>query len=168
MEQPSEASSNNNQPAMDYSEEMLSLMRSIHSMMQAREEREASVLRSAAPTPAPVPPQLKSNIPMPVKEPTSSGQAGDHLATPDPPNNTLPAQASDPPAGTLTNILSSLHEAISDLNHAVTGSEKKMEQGTKNGPFKARRFGLKKDQAVHDPLAGMHNFHVFGFNIVDR
>ncbi|KAF9069320.1 hypothetical protein BDP27DRAFT_1265102 [Rhodocollybia butyracea] len=95
---------------------------------------------------------------MPVPEPTSTGQAGAHAAAPDGSNNALPAQESDPPAGTLTSILSPLSETVLDLQHAVTGSEKKAEQGTKSGPFKARRFGLKKDQAAYDPLVASYDY----------
>ncbi|KAF9071561.1 hypothetical protein BDP27DRAFT_1321951 [Rhodocollybia butyracea] len=66
MGQASKASFDNNQPGLDYSEEMLLLMRSMHSMMQAREEREASILRSspgpAHPASTPVTSQLTSNI----------------------------------------------------------------------------------------------------------
>ncbi|KAF9060789.1 hypothetical protein BDP27DRAFT_394508 [Rhodocollybia butyracea] len=173
MEQSSEDSLDN-RSGMNYSEEMLSLMRSMHSFMQAREEREATILQSnsdpAHPAPALVTAQPISSFQVasdpsvpssphvqavPVAEPTST-QAGAHLAqAPDPPNNTLPAQASDPPANNLTSELNFLYEAISDLHHAVTGSEKKITQGTKNGPFKPRRFGLKKDPTTRDPLAGM-------------
>ncbi|KAF9069325.1 hypothetical protein BDP27DRAFT_1421114 [Rhodocollybia butyracea] len=112
MEQSSKASSNNNQPGVNYSEEMLSLMHSIHSMMQAREEREASVLRTSSGPPhtaiAPVTSQLTSNISVPVMEPISTEQAGAH-----------PAPASDPLASTLTSILAPLHEAILDLQHVI-------------------------------------------------
>jgi hypothetical protein len=92
--------------------------------------------------------------PAQVPDPDSPDNTVPSEAT-DPPNNALPTQTSDPPAGTLTSILNSLHETILELQHAVTGSGKRMEQGTKNGPFKARRFGLKKDQATQDPFAGM-------------
>ncbi|KAF9069328.1 hypothetical protein BDP27DRAFT_730640 [Rhodocollybia butyracea] len=159
MEQSSKASFDDNQPGMNSSEEMLSLMRSMHAMMRAREEREACILQStsdpAHPAPVPVTSQLTNNISIPATEPTSTEQAE---ARPAPPNNPLPAQASDPPASTLTSILSTLHEAILDLQHTVAGSGKKIEQGTKNGPFKARRFGLKKDPATHDPLAGTASY----------
>ncbi|KAF9067696.1 hypothetical protein BDP27DRAFT_1267241 [Rhodocollybia butyracea] len=188
---------------MNYSEEMLSLIRSMHSMMQAREEREATILRFrssdyARPAPVPVTSQLTSNmdpgssspdlrltaeistlfhagsmpkeslsvnndshnisIPasphiqvVPVTEQHTSAHPSQ---TPDPPNIAHPVQASDPPAGTLTSILNSLHKTILDLQYAVTGSEK----STKNGPFKAHRFGLKKDQATRDPLAANYDY----------
>ncbi|KAF9069288.1 hypothetical protein BDP27DRAFT_1363418 [Rhodocollybia butyracea] len=109
MEQPSKASVDNNQLGMNYSEEMLSLMRSIHSLMQARE---ASILQSSL----------------------------------------------DPALWYSHKYLELLHEAISDLQQAVTSSEKKIEQGIKNGPFKARRFGLKKDHAIRDPLAASYDY----------
>ncbi|KAF9018117.1 hypothetical protein BDP27DRAFT_1440294 [Rhodocollybia butyracea] len=125
--------------------------------MQAHEEREASVLRSSS-DPAPVRSPLGDNISMPsspyiqvvpVTEPTSTQQAGSYPAwEPNQPNIALRDQASDRPAGTLTGILSSLHETISDLQHAVTGSKKRVEKGTKDRPFKVRPFGLKKDQAT--------------------
>jgi hypothetical protein len=170
-------------------------------MMQAREEREAIILRSSLdpvhPAPAgPVTSQLASEIGAEftqqggahlsapeeppdvnrdsrnistssspqiqvasvdsVTETTSTIRAGAHPAqTPYPPNNALPAQSSDPPTSTLTSILNSLHEAVSDLQYAVTGSEKRTDQGTKSRPFKVRQFGLKKDQAGRDPFAGM-------------
>jgi hypothetical protein len=89
-------------------------------------------------------------------DPTLTEQAGAQPAqVPDPSNNGVPSEPSDPPTVTLRSILNSLHKTISELQHAVAGPEKTIEQGTKNGPFKARRFGLKKDSATQDPLAGM-------------
>ncbi|KAF9069324.1 hypothetical protein BDP27DRAFT_1363452 [Rhodocollybia butyracea] len=44
------------------------------------------------------------------------------------------------------------------LQH-IAGSEKKIEQGTRKGPFKARQFGLKKDHArAQDPLAASYDY----------
>ncbi|KAF9050933.1 hypothetical protein BDP27DRAFT_1433952 [Rhodocollybia butyracea] len=67
MDQASKAAFDNNQLGRNYSE-ILSLLRSMHSMMQAREEHEASILRSSSdsappsPPPAPITSQLSSNI----------------------------------------------------------------------------------------------------------
>ncbi|KAF9059966.1 hypothetical protein BDP27DRAFT_1430671 [Rhodocollybia butyracea] len=136
-------------------------MRSMHSMMQAREEREASIMRSSPDaTHRAVASQPTSSISIPLTKPSTSTQhAGAHpTLAPDPRNHALPTKTSDPTAGTLTSILNSLHKGISELQHTVTASENRIEQGTKNGPFRVRRFGLKMDQATRDPLAASYDY----------
>ncbi|KAF9065119.1 hypothetical protein BDP27DRAFT_1366713 [Rhodocollybia butyracea] len=132
MEQSFRASFDDSQLEMKYSEEMLSLMSSIHSIMQAREEREATILQSSSDPahPAPVP-LLVNGVSVPSSphiqdvEPIST-QASAHSA-----------RASNAP---------------NNLPVPVTGS------GTKNTPFKVRRFGLKKDQAARNPLEASYDY----------
>ncbi|KAF9059296.1 hypothetical protein BDP27DRAFT_1431571 [Rhodocollybia butyracea] len=111
MEQSFEASFDDNWPGINCSEEMLSLMRRIHSMMQAREEREASTPQSSSgPAHPAVVSQPTNNIPEPPHP-----IFGQPARAPDPPNNAFPAPTLNIPVGSLASILDSLHEAISDF-----------------------------------------------------
>lgn len=155
--------------------EMLSLIRGMHAMMQAREEREASVshpsMNAVPTTTTPQPPNNQWESPHVTSGSLSAlefavmSDEDLHCTSPSysmpfvdatgratepesEPHGTLPAPSNSPVA--IITVLEAIRTAVSNLHNAVIRSEEetdRVELGRSTDKhYKSTRFGLKKDQ----------------------